>query len=317
MTTSPSKETPLALVTKLEVNASNVGDYVDWLTRVMMLGIESSGVLNAEIRPPFSSNVNAWILVQRFYSLEQLKTWQASDEHHSLLEELLPDINSKKVTVSESVDSTVTTCGGVAVAVVTRVKKGQEKDYFAYERKYQSAQAHAPGYSGSFVQPPIKKSSGIWTTIIRFDSPQSMENWLASDEHNQLRAESNKHVQSTDFHAVTTSFPGWFPNETYVQEGPPNWKTALLILLGLYPSVMIVILYGLPLLQGYSLAVSNFIGNIVTVAFTTWISMPLFIKLYHLWLFPNETTPKWVNAISLLSLILFFALEIFFFWRYF
>jgi antibiotic biosynthesis monooxygenase (ABM) superfamily enzyme len=226
--------------------------------------------------------------------------------------ELSPYLESKEVTLAESIDPTG---GSVSIAVVTHVKEGHEKEYFAYERKYQSAQARTPGYHGAYVQPPQKSTPGSWITIIRFATSKAMDQWFASNERKELIAESNLLVSSTDFQNVATSFPGWFPSEAKAGEGPPNWKTALLILLGLYPSVMLVIKYFLPLMHGFFPALNNFIGNILTVAFTTWVTMPLFIKIYKSWLFPNPTTPKWVSPLSMLSLIFFFLLEIAFFWR--
>lgn len=305
------KEKSLAFATKLVVNSRDVGKYLDWLTRLMMVGIER-GVLSAEILPPHSKESGEWVLVQRFSSPDKIEAWLKSEGRKKLLNELSPYLESKEVALSESKDSDL---GSVSIAVATHVKDGREKAYFDYERRYQSAQAKMPGYHGAYVQPPKNGSVGTWVTIIRYDTQKSMNHWFNSEERKKLVAESDNLVRSTDFKNVTTSYPGWFPTEA--GEGPPNWKTALLILLGLYPSVMFVIQYVMPLLQGYPMAVNNFIGNILTVSFTTWVSMPLFIKFYNAWLFPTDKTPKWVGSVSIISLLIFYALEIAFFWRYF
>lgn len=309
----PENETALSLVTKLQVNSSNVDKHLDWLTRLMMQGIESTEALSAEIFPPSIIGTTEWILVQRFHTIKQIEAWQTSNEHRRLMDELTPYLNSQEVAISESID----TRGSISVAVVTHVKEGQEKPYFAYEKRYQSAQAKKPGYCGVYVQPPTGGATGTWITIIRFDSPKSMDQWFLSEERKQLVAESNQLISSTGFQNVTTSFPGWFTGEAGVGKGPPNWKTAMLILLGLYPSVMLVIKYLIPLMHAYSPAVNNFIGNILTVAFTTWITMPLFIKTFNSWLFPNQNTPKWINPLSVITILFLFAIEIAFFWRFF
>lgn len=284
-------------VTKLEVRTPEAGKYLDWLARLMMQGVESAGALSGEI-----SFAKEWVLVQQFSTQELIEAWLSSAERKKLMTELAPDLGSGKVALSEGLDPNY---GFASVAVVTQVKKGQERDYFALESKYQAAQARTAGYRGAYVQ----HKGGNWTTLIRFDSPEAMEKWFSSEERKKLVAAADHLVKSTAFHTVATSFPGWFPAEA-PGEGPPNWKTALLILLGLYPSVMLVILFLLPLLKGYPLAVNNFIGNIITVAITTWVTMPLFIKLYKAWLFPTQSTPPWVDWVSLGSLIIFFALEI-------
>lgn len=307
----------VALITKLDVHASEVSSHLEWLARLMMQGVESSGALSAEIFAPLSFGASEWVLVQRFYTQEQCEAWLKSEEHRKLISELAPDLNSKKVTLSESTSSTYANTGSVSVAVVTRVKEGQEQAYLAYEKQYQSAQALKPGYRGAYVQPPTQGTPGIWTTLIRFDSPITMDQWMASEERKKLVTDSSSLVTSTDFHTVTTSYPGWFPTKAAATQGPPNWKTAMLILLGLYPSVMLVIKYFLPLMHEYSPAVNNFIGNILTVAFTTWISMPLFIKIFNSWLFPDKSTPKWVSPVSVITILICFAIEVAFFWRFF
>jgi len=312
-----NSEPKLALITKLRVNSLDAGKYLDWLARLMMAGMESPGALNSEIIPPFSSRDTEWVLVQRFSSKEQIDAWRKSDKHQNLKDELTPYLDSKNFTIMEWIDSVYGTVGSIAVGVVTHVKEGQEAAYFACEGKYQAAQARAPGYRGAYVQPPERGAAGLWTTLIRFDSQSSMDRWFSSEERKKVQAESGQFVRSTDFQNVATSFPGWFPNETKGGGGPPNWKTALLILLGLYPIVMLEIKFLLPLMHNYNLALSNFFGNIVSVALTTWVSMPLFIRFFKSWLFPNERTPRWVPSASILAIVFLLTIEILLFWRLF
>lgn len=315
--TYASKGTEPTLVTKLEVLSLDLAKHLDWLTRFMMAAIECSEVSNAEVFPP-TPGMTEWTLVEHFSTADQMSAWLQSPQHQALINELQPYLDRSEVDLSESIGATEAIGGSTSLAIVTQVKKGQEEAYLAYEKKYQSAQARASGFRGAYVQPPTRDSTSNWVTILRFDSPKAMERWLASAKRKELLAQAEPFVRSTDFHPVTTSFPGWFSTEVRaVGEGPPNWKTALLILLGLYPSVMLVIKYILPLMHGMHPAVSNFIGNILTVAFTTWVTMPIFIKLYKSWLFPTEHTSNWVHIGSIFSLFLFFAIEIALFWGIF
>lgn len=311
-----SKEPEPTLVTKLTVHSLDYSKHLEWLTRLMMAGIGSAEVLSAEIFPPLAGTTE-WTLIQHFSTQEQLQVWLKSPQHQELKDELKAPLDRHEVAIAELIEPTDAICGSLSLAVVTHVRPGQEKAYYAYEIDYQSAQAQAPGFRGAYVQPPKKGGAGTWVTILRFDSEKAMNQWLSSEERKKLVLAARAFVRSTDFHNVTTSFPGWFSSEVGSSTDPANWKIAMLILLGLYPSVMLVILYLLPLMQGSSMAVNNFIGNILTVAFTTWISMPLFIKMYKSWLFPDEKTPTWVAPVSVLSIFFFFALEVAFFWRFF
>ena len=89
----------------------------------------------------------------------------------------------------------------------------------------------------------------------------------------------------------------------------------MLILLGLYPIVMLEIRYLNPALHGVPAAAANFIGNIISVALTTWVTMPLAIKAFTPWLFPKKETPTWVSPVSFALLLVIFALEIALLWR--
>jgi uncharacterized protein len=271
--------------------------------------------LSAEIIPPSSPDEDVWTLVQRFHEHHLIADWQANSERMKLLEELAPKIEAREISLSEAQSSAYGTVGSVAVAIVTQVKAGLESTYREFEKQFQSAQAHQRGYRGVYVQPPTKATPGVWTTLIRFDSPDALDEWFVSDERKRLLALSDPVVNSTDYQKIQTSFPGWFPAQESGGKGPPNWKTAMLILLGLYPIVMLEIRYLNPALHGLNPAVASFIGNIISVALTTWVTMPLSIKAFTPWLFPKKDTPAWVSPASFALILVIFALEITLLWR--
>jgi antibiotic biosynthesis monooxygenase (ABM) superfamily enzyme len=299
----------------MSVKSGDVGEHVDWLTRLMMVGVESGAVLSAEIIPSSSPDENDWTLVQRFHEHHLIAEWQANSDRLKLMEEVAPKIEGNEIALTEAVSSTYGTVGSVATAIVTHVKSGLESDYREFEKEFQSAQAKRRGYRGVYLQPPTKQTPGVWTTLVRFDSPDALDEWFVSDERRKLLALSDPVVSSTDYQKITGSFPGWFPAQETGGKGPPNWKTAMLILLGLYPIVMLEIRYLNPALHGVNPAVANFIGNVISVSLTTFVTMPLFIKAFTPWLFPKKDTPKWVSPVSFALLLVVFALEIALLWR--
>jgi len=151
--------------------------------------------------------------------------------------------------------------------------------------------------------------------LIRFDSPDALDQWFVSEERRKLLTLAEPVVTSTDYQSVEGSFPGWFPAQEKGGKGPPNWKTAMLILLGLYPIVMLEIRYLNPILHDLNPAAANFIGNSISVALTTWVTMPLSIKAFTPWLFPKKDTPEWVSPVSFALVLVIFALEIALLWR--
>ncbi|CAN5493278.1 hypothetical protein BH10CYA1_BH10CYA1_24300 [soil metagenome] len=302
-------------LTKMSVKSEDASGHVDWLARLMMVGVGSGAVLSAEIIPPSSLDENVWTLVQRFQEQHLIAEWQAHSDRLKLLEEMAPKIDGNEIALTEAECSTYGTVGSVAVAIITDVKPGMESTYREFEKKFQSAQARRRGYRGVYLQPPTKKTPGVWTTLIRFDSPDALDEWFVSDERRDLLALSDAVVKSTDYQTTEGSFPGWFSTQEKGSKGPPNWKTAMLILLGLYPIVMLEIRFLNPALHGTPSAIANFIGNSISVALTTWVTMPLAIKAFTPWLFPKKDTPTWVSPVSFAVLVLLFALEIALLWR--
>lgn len=310
---APSQST--VHLTKMSVKSGDASEHIDWLARLMMVGVGSGSVLSAEIIPPSSPDENVWTLVQRFYDHHLIDEWHANAERLKLLEELAPKIEGNQISLSETESSSFGTVGSVAVAIVTHVKSGLESTYREFEKQFQSAQAKQPGYCGVYLQPPTKTTPGMWTTLIRFDSPDALDEWFVSEERKKLLALSDPVVNSTDYQKITTSFPGWFSAQETGGKGPPNWKTAMLILMGLYPIVMLEIRFLNPQLHSLPGAAANFIGNCISVALTTWVTMPLSIKAFTPWLFPKKDTPRWVSPVSFALILVIFASEIALLWR--
>ena len=303
---------PSVQITTLEVITGDVSEHVDWLARLMMTGVENWGVLSAEIIPP-SSNKADWSLVQRFQSDEELARWTDSPARKAFWTEVAPDLESGRLKLAESTTEAFGTAGSVAVAIVTKVKPGNEQKYCECEGRFQRAQARRPGYRGVYVQPPTSGTPGLWTTLLRFDSPEALDAWFHSPERLKLLGELETIVSSTEYQRVATSFPGWFPQADGAKTGPPNWKTAMLILLGLYPIVMIEIRYLLPQLHALNPALAGFIGNVLSVGATTYLTMPASIKLFNKWLFPANKQTSLNGPVVIAVLLLAYACEIFFF----
>ena len=124
-------------LTKMSVNSGDASEHIDWLARLMMVGVGSGAVLSAEIIPSSSPDENVWTLVQRFHEHHLLAAWQASSDRLKLLAELTPKIEGKEIALTEVVSSTHGTVGSVAVAIVTEVKAGQESPYREFEKQFQ------------------------------------------------------------------------------------------------------------------------------------------------------------------------------------
>src|ERR1700758_1761931 len=183
--------------------------------------------------------------------------------------------------------------------------------YREWAVRIQAAQAKYAGYRGMYLQPPSEKD-GLWTTIIRFDTAEHLEAWMEAPERAELLGESKAFIEHEQLMRLATSFPGWVPINPMTGKGPPNWKTALLVVLGLFPIVMLELRFLSPILASLGLhaSLATFISNIISVAGTTFLTMPLFIRCFSWWLFTEKKTPAWITPAGLGLVSALFAIEV-------
>jgi antibiotic biosynthesis monooxygenase (ABM) superfamily enzyme len=279
---------------------------------MMMAGAKFPGFWSGEIIPPDEAHESHdWKLVQRFSTADQAKAWQQSEPRNKLVTELS---GSGAIKLSDEIAHFDSTFGNVATAIVTDVKPGMEDEYFAWETKIQTVQAGFPGYRGAYLQPPPPGRTGQWATLLRFDKPETLEKWFASPARKELLAEANDIVLGTKFQSMSNSFPGWFPVDKETGKGPANWKTAMLVLLGLFPVVMLEIRFLTPFEAGWNGSLKSFINLVISVIITTWVTTPIFIKQSMWWLFPSKEDPS-ADLKGTLIMVALFVAEILLMWN--
>jgi hypothetical protein len=200
--------------------------------------------------------------------------------------------------------------------IFSKLLPGMEDRYREWTVRIQAAQAKYPGYRGMYLQAP-EEAGGMWTTIIRFDKGSHLAAWMNAPERKELLCESKKFIEKEQFTHLATSFPGWVPLNPVTGEGPPNWKTAMLVLLGLFPIVMLEMRYLSPLFQmmGLHASLATFLGNSLSVAATSFLTMPLCVRWFGWWLFqkPENDQGRSLRGTALLCLL--FAMEVAILWR--
>ena len=310
-----SSNTVVALVTKIEnIDGANTTNIASGLVQVMMKGARYPGFWSGEIMPPLDTDNNVWKLVQRFDSLAQAKDWQAASSRTDLIKSIHKVDNSTPVEVSDEIAENLP-YAEVATAISTTVRPEKEDQFFAWESKIQAAQAQFPGYRGVYLQPPAKAMKDVWSTLVRFDTPESFERWFSSTERKTLVSEATELINATRFSSVSNSFPGWFPVDTTTGKGPPNWKTAGLVLSNLFPIVMLEIRYLSSLMNGLHPDLASFLNLVLSVIITTWATMPLTIKLFTWWLFPESENALSTNVKGSVAVVALLLVEIAAFWN--
>lgn len=307
---SPAQSTAI-LLAKFHLRSGAENEFAAWQARALTLAAGFKGFVNSEMTPA-SAESSFWMVMLRFRDAANVDAWQKSEAWRTLLGEALGFLADKSAIDMEIKEDG--TDAGVVEVIVTKVKPGKESAYRQWETKIQQAQSKFPGYRGSYVQPPIAGELG-WTTLMRFDSAAQLEEWLKSPVRAALVREAEPLIDYAHLQRMETSFPGWFPTNSKTGQGPPNWKAAMLVLLGLFPIVMLEARFLSPQLASLNSSLGMFIGNVISVALTTWGTMPLFIKALGWWLFPKPEARKSADWKGTLLILALYALSVAIFWR--
>jgi uncharacterized protein len=78
------------------------------------------------------------------------------------------------------------------------------------------------------------------------------------------------------------------PDGDEEQVGLPKWKTGLSVLVGLYPTVVLLTLAISEIWPGGPLWATLLVGNICSVSLLTWLVMPVVTRALRFWLVPGH-----------------------------
>ena len=206
---------------------------------------------------------------------------------------------------------------GVAVAsavVSAQVLPGSESWYAEWQGRVQAVEQTFPGYVGQRLQAPIPGTNPEWITLVAFDSPANLEAWMSSHERRELLREAEPHVRTSDVRPAQSAFESWFRDDSGLLSPPPAWKLSAIVLLVLYPVVMLEILTLNKVTSGLGVALSTFVGNVVSVGLTGFLLIPWASRLLRWWLVPpvNLTMRRTVSGIVVVALL--YAVSIVVFW---
>lgn len=289
-----------------------------WHARQAEALSQQTGFVSTDLLPPRSSaKSDIWSIRITFDSREALEAWQSSSVCRDLLVAAVPLLQGglfeERVEQGESFPGSRS---DVTEVIFSKVRAGMSDQFRGWAQRIQAAQAGYPGYLGMYLQPPQERGAGHWVTILRYDSPSHLEAWMNSRERADLLAESKPFMEREELIRITTSFPGWVPLDPVSGQAPPDWKTAMLVLLGLYPIVMLELRLLNPILSGLGIhgALGTFIGNSISVALTSFLTMPWFVQKFNWWLFPGIASPRALTRRGVQIICLLYLLEVAILW---
>src|SRR5262249_40317963 len=126
------------------------------------------------IRPSPPAQVD-WVVLQRFTDSAAAMSWLHSERRQKLVDEVQPilvgidDVHLVHDGGQEATDSSV------SAVIATKVKKGCEGAYAAWERKIAAAQSKAPGFQGYRFEAPVPGEQEDYLAILKFDTEANLQ----------------------------------------------------------------------------------------------------------------------------------------------
>ncbi|RYG47740.1 hypothetical protein EON79_06530 [bacterium] len=297
------------LVTEFRLKAGSEAAFADWLPSYVAALEAAPGFLGRETASPIAGD-DAWSFVVDFQSREAMRGWKESAVRGQRIDAVRPLLQPDGFAeVSSHEVGSAFGANSVTEVILDRVQPGQEPAYRDWSSRVQQAQVKFEGYQGGYTQRTSEDGLG-WMTIMRFVSPDDLHRWMRSPERTALMAEGKGLVTESYQHQVDSSFPGWTPSDPDTGEAPPNWKTTMLVLLGLYPIVGLEIAYLMQTMAGLPHSLSGFIGNAISVVLVAFGTMPFLVRWMGWWLFPKSDSRQSVTLRGTALIVCLYIIEI-------
>jgi hypothetical protein len=177
--------------------------------------------------------------------------------------------------------------------VVQHVPKAKADWFLEWQQGVARAAEDFAGFRGIDAYPPADDQHDEWVVAIHFADETSLQGWLNSSIRVQW---IEKLQEGGDFElkALPGGFGPWFAGLRLgsKEASPSGWKMALTVLLGLYPTVMLLTFFPGPYTQPLGLAYAMLIGNAISVCILQWAVMPVLTVLVAPWLKADSDTQK-------------------------
>jgi len=304
----PDGPSQATIVTQTRVQPGKTTQFASWQEEMSEVAAQAPGFAGQEVIPADPPVQEDWVIIQRFHSREDAHAWLTSAERARML---------RKAEVLLQGQDAISIMDGTAqpqarqpsTAVIrTRVVAGGEARFRQWSAEVSDAQSRMPGYIGSAVQEPIPGVQDQWVTLLAFDTPEHLQAWLCSPARAALLGKAETIMAGTETRVVKSGFEGWFDIGQPAGRPPsPAWKLNYLILAGLYPIVMLEVLFLNNKLAWMNLAFSTLIGNILSVAILGWPVVAILSRLMGWWIQPSARTPRSTDLKGALIMIAVFA----------
>jgi uncharacterized protein len=193
-------------------------------------------------------------------------------------------------------------CVARASAAIVHQVPPAVKDWFLdWQRNITAAAEQFSGYQGTDVYPPAGGPSDPWVVIVHFENDKSLDEWLNSPVRAQWVDKLRAEVGEFELKKLPGGFSAWFARLHAPVDEIPSWKMAATVLLGLYPTVMLLAIFVSPHTSWMGFSYSMLIGNALSVSILQWIVVPMLMAPLGPWL--KARPHKWALSLGGLGVL--------------
>ncbi|WP_040772783.1 antibiotic biosynthesis monooxygenase [Nocardia pneumoniae] len=191
------------------------------------------------------------------------------------------------------------------------VTRGKEAEFAATEARLVAVSSEFPGFEGAALFPP--GHNGRWFSVLRFRTGGQLSDWMRSEERAaalpELRA---KLTEDFTVAAHTTPFGSTVRTVDGATRMTPTWKTAMLVLLVLYPTVMTLSRFLGPVLDriGAQPWLAMWLSQIVSVGLMSYFLSPAVAARFRRWLDPIDGAGWRISAAGAAVIVVLYALTL-------
>lgn len=302
------------MITKILISASSTEAFADWQAKLNAQVAASPGFVSLEILSPTEDELG-WRIIQRFQTVKNVEEWRNSRDYKKLVDDLQPLLKEGPNAFCEVEPGGFESKAGVTEVFVTQVSPNKEKAYRDWIARIHQVEAKFPGFKGVYVQSPSEGHGQNWITLLQFDTPENLDNWLGSPEREAVLKESHALIAALESHRVVSPYAGWFSSIAKEGAAPSAWKQTMIVLLVLFPIVMLELKFLSPFLEGVNRSLGTFIGNAISVALVSWPMVPIVIKCLGWWLAPDPAKKQKVNLQGALVVAALYLIEVVVLWN--
>lgn len=176
--------------------------------------------------------------------------------------------------------------------------------FLEWQKGVEEAAKGFKGFRRTDIYPPREGQGDQWVVVIEFDDEASLQSWLSSPVRQELVAKLRARAGDFELEAHPGGLGVFFtrkPNSPPL----PGWKIVVSVVVGLYPTVMLLALFPGPYLAPLGFALSMLISNFLSGIILQWIAMPIVNKVLGPWLQANSEK-QWAVSLGGLAAILVF-----------